>query len=263
MVEVDMKIDILMIGVIRPKMIEETTISLFENVLNDNHEYRMIANIDPIGEKNHSQMDCIKVLKKYFPNIIYNCSSRPSVINAWKWVLSKAETKYFWFKEDDIKILRKVDLDDMIRILDDNSKLSMLMMDKHGTLKGHQRTLSDTKILRSTMEFEYTGDRWYKAPHWFRASGITSTFVKKDFLLPCVKHFVTGNSPNNTIKGKQVIRKGQKNMEIAPFLRQWDYGYYQTPNSDKHFIDLGKEWRTILGYEKPRGGVDQTWIKTK
>lgn len=258
-----MKIDILMIGVIRPKVIEETTISLLENVLNDNHEYRLIVNIDPVGETNHTQMDCIKILKKYFKEVHHHCPNSPSVNNAWKWVMKNSETKYMWFKEDDIKILRKVDLDDMIRIMDKNPKLSMLMMDKHGTLPNHQRTLSEKKILRSTMEFEYTGDNWYKAPHWFRAAGITSTFVKKDFLLPCLKHFKDDRSPNNTIKGKQTIRTGQKNTNIAPFLRQWDYGYYQTPNAGKHFIDVGKEWRAKLGYEKPPRGVAGTWMKVR
>jgi hypothetical protein len=259
----DMKIDILMIGVVRPKIIEETTISLIENVLNDNHQYRMIANIDPIGERKYTQMDCVKVLQKYFDNVIFNCPRNSSVVKAWRWVLNQSKTKYMWFKEDDIKILRKVDLDDMIRIMDNNPKLSMLMMDKHGTLQNHQRTLSDTKILRSTMEFEYTGDRWYKAPHWFRAAGITSTFVKRDFIMPCVNHMVKDRSPNNTIKGKQTIRTGQKNMEIAPFLRRWDYGYYQTPNSGKHFIDVGKEWRSKLGFEKPPRGVSKTWTKKR
>ena len=142
-------------------------------------------------------------------------------------------------------------------------KLSMLMMDKHGTLPSHQRTLSDTKILRSTMEFEYTGDNWYKAPHWFRAAGITSTFVRNSFLQGCIKHFRNGRSPNNTIKGKQMVRTGQKNGEIAPFLKRWDYGYYQRPNSKKAFIDVGKEWRSKLGFEKPMRGVSETWTKTR
>jgi hypothetical protein len=259
----DMKIDLLMIGVIRPKMIEETTISLLEKVLNDKHEYRMIANIDPVGENKYSQMDCVNVLKTHFSEVVYNCPSKPSVINAWKWVISQSKTKYMWFKEDDIKILREVDLDDMIRIMNENPKLSMLMMDKHGTRKGHERTLSDKKILRSTMNFEYTGDNWYKAPQWFRAAGITSTFVKRKFLMQCMSHFIKGNSPNNTIKGKQVIKKGQKNLQIAPILQSWDYGYYQTPDSGKHFIDLGKKWRVRLGFDKPRGGVHTTWVKVK
>lgn len=259
---VGMEIDLLMIGVIRPKIIEETLSSFIEKVLNGKHEYRMIINIDPVGEKKYTQMDCVKVVQRYFPDVIYNCPNKPSVNNAWKWVLKQSKTKYLWFKEDDIKILRNVDLDDMIRIMDKTPKLSMLMMDKHGTLLSHSRTLSETKILRSTMEFEYTGDNWYKAPRWFRAAGITSTLVRRDFLLPCMKHFVNGRSPNNTIKGKEVVRTGQKNMQIAPFLEKWEYGYYQTYNEGKHFIDIGKEWRRKLGLEKPPKGVSETWIKT-
>jgi hypothetical protein len=256
MVDMDMKIDLLMIGVVRPAIIEETTISLIENVLNDNHEYRMIANIDPVGERKHTQQDCVNVLKKYFDVVIANKPKEPSVVDAWKWVIEQSDTEFMWFKEDDIKILRKVDLDDMIRILQKNPKLSMLMTDKWGAVLSHKKTIDKNTILRSAMHFKYTGDNWYKAPNWYRAAGITSTLVKRAFLKPAAKWMIQGNSPNNSIKGK-------RNDGIQPFIKKWNYGYYQQPGGEKHFIDLGKGWKRSQGFTKPIGGVWKTWKKVK
>ena len=127
-----MKIDVCMIGVVRPSMIEETLDSLIDNMLNENHEYRMIVNIDPVGERGKTQDDVIKVISSYgfFAPILARTPDKPSVVNAVKWVLNQAESDLVIFKEDDIKILEPLYLDTMIETLKKNSKLSSLHTDK-------------------------------------------------------------------------------------------------------------------------------------
>jgi hypothetical protein len=46
------KIDITMTAVIRPTILERTLESIVKNIVTKEHRFRLIINIDPVGEKN-------------------------------------------------------------------------------------------------------------------------------------------------------------------------------------------------------------------
>ena len=65
------KIDITMTATLRPIILEQTLKSVVENIITNEHEFRLIINIDPSGEKIQQKI-VLKVAKTYFKDILYN-----------------------------------------------------------------------------------------------------------------------------------------------------------------------------------------------
>ena len=147
-----MKIDVCMVSVVRPSMIRETTKLLIKNYLNDDHAFRLILNVDPIGERGKTQEDVVNIIKDFdfFDDIVVRTPPKPHVVKAVRWCLDQAETDLVIFKEDDIAILEPLDLNRMIALLEGYLNLSSLHTDKWGTALDHKRTLDENahKILR-------------------------------------------------------------------------------------------------------------------
>ena len=112
----DYKIDITMPAVVRPALLEGTLKSIVENVVDDMKRFRLIINVDPIGER-IKPAKVVRTAQKYFPNVVSNIASKPSFPNAVKWVWSQATAPFILHWEDDIDILRKIDINDMIKIM--------------------------------------------------------------------------------------------------------------------------------------------------
>ena len=261
-----MKIDICMIGVVRPAMIKETIQSLVDNMLNDDHEYRMIVNVDPVGERKYSQEDVLGVIAEfdYFHEITSRLPSKPSVVKAVNWVLNQAETDLVIFKEDDIKILEPLNLNGMIETLNCNPKISSLHTDKWGTRLDHARTLDEgMKIKRCGFEWEYKLNgpfqRFYLAKQWQRAYSFLPNLTRIEFIQGAKKYIMprVGQSPTNIMKGKA----GDIDGTLFKFLKSWGYAYWTQPDMPKQIEDLGKEWKQKRGWKKPPRGVWQTWVK--
>lgn len=257
-----MKIDVCMIGVVRPAMIKETLDSLVKYMLNDNHEYRMIVNIDPVGERKYSQEDVLGVIAEYdyFHEIVSRLPAKPSVVKAVQWVLNQAESDLVIFKEDDIKILDPLYLDSMINALEKRPKLSSLHTDKWGTRLDHPRTLDEgLKIKRCGFEWNLTKHGLYLASQWKRAYSFLPNLTRIEFIKEAKKYIRPniGQSPTNIMKGKA----GDIDGTLFKFLASWDYAYWTYPDKSKQIEDLGKEWKQKRGWKKPPRGVWQTWIK--
>jgi hypothetical protein len=254
-----------MVAVKRPNLIAETMAYLVDNVLQDfpEHEYRFIVNIDPVGDRKHKQKDVVELLEKTtsLDKLIVNCPKKPGVVKAVKWTLNtscKGNPDYIFFKEDDIAILEKLDLNEMIRILEKYPKLSSLHTDKWGTKPDHVRTVNENTINRCGMHWKWNGD-FYKAPSWKKAYSFLPSLTKAEFLCKGKQYIKTavGESPTNIMKGKS----GNVDGTLFSFLQSWDYGYFTKYNKPRQITDLGKEWKAKRGWKKPPRGVWQTWVK--
>lgn len=262
-----MKIDVCMVSVVRPRMIRETTKLLIKNYLNDDHAFRLILNVDPIGETGtYTQGDVVEVIKDldFFDDIVVRTPPKPHVVKAVRWCLDQAETDLVIFKEDDIAILEPLDLNRMIALLDSYPNLSSLHSDKWGTALDHKRTLDENahKIWRCNFEWEFgwaRGIPFYKATQWQRAYSFLPNLTKIEFIKEA-RQFIRpaiGASPTNILKGKA----GDIDGKLFKFLSSWEYGYFTRPEQPRQIEDYGKEWKQKRGWKKPPKGVWQTWIK--
>ncbi len=126
------KIDICMTATIRPEIVDSTLKSFSENMFKDQSNYRLIINVDPIGE-NIPQKSILKVAKRYFDDIIYNYPKYPSFTKAVIWCWSQTTSNYVFHLEDDWKLLTPIDINSMIEILEEYPDLVSLRLNKEKT----------------------------------------------------------------------------------------------------------------------------------
>ena len=126
------KIDITMTATIRPLILERTLYSFTKKMLTDKNRYRLIINVDPIGE-NVASKEVLKVAKKYFDDITYNYPDIPGFCKAAMWCWRQTTAEYIFHLEDDWELLCPINIDSMIDILNENPKLISLRLNKDNT----------------------------------------------------------------------------------------------------------------------------------
>ena len=87
------RIDITMTAVLRPALLEGTLKTISEKVCRNRDGFRLIINVDQVGEK-VKPMKVVNVAKKYFDDVIYNIADEPSFPKAVKWVWSQATAPF-------------------------------------------------------------------------------------------------------------------------------------------------------------------------
>jgi len=239
-------IDITMVAVLRPDVIRETLTTIRDNIVKDEKErYRLIINIDPIGEK-VKPMKIVKLASQFFDNIKYNIAKTPSFTKAVKWVWQQVEADYVFHIEDDWLILRKINVDNMINILDKYPKLSSLRL-----YKSH--TPNQKRIRTFLCIWNYNKDGFYLAEKWQKQFGLNPILIKKAFIDEALPRMV------DTINPEKQFRYSQKFMR--PVIEKWQYGLYTNPG-DKALVygKRGGIWREAQKMKKPVGQTFLTWV---
>lgn len=240
-------IDIAMTSVVRPSILEGTLKTIVKFVVDDISRFRLILNIDPIGEdKNPCKM--VKVARKYFPNILFNIAHEPSFPKAVKWVWSRVESPYFFHWEDDVDILRSIDVNKMIDILDRYPKLSSLRLYKGSTPR------NKTSMYTFQCIWIYNKEGFYVAKDWKNQFGLNPVLVKREFITKALPKLREKKNP------EKQFRYSQKYMREV--IREWEYGIYANPG-EKRLIDgrKGQEWKNMMGLQKPKGQEFLEWVK--
>jgi len=131
-----LKVDITMTAVLRPKILKGTLDTIVKNVIDNPKRFRLIINVDPVGENIEPKV-IIKIANKYFDDVIYNIAKEPSFPKAVKWIWSQTTAPFVLHWEDDVNILRKININNMISILNKVDDLSSLRLYKgHAPKKG-------------------------------------------------------------------------------------------------------------------------------
>ena len=65
------KVDITMTSVLRPAILNQSLSTIVKNVVDNQDRFRLVINIDPIGEK-VDPMKMVKVAKSHFNTVVYN-----------------------------------------------------------------------------------------------------------------------------------------------------------------------------------------------
>jgi hypothetical protein len=240
----DYKIDITMTAVIRPKLLGDTLKKIVENVVDDIGRFRLIINVDPIGEK-IKPAKVIKTARNYFPNLIYNIPKYPSFPKAVKWTWSQSTAPFVLHWEDDIDILRKIDVKNMMEILNRYDKLSSLRLYKHATPR---RDVINTFACK----WRYNKDGFYQALDWKKQFGLNPILIKQEFVSEAVPKL------RDDINPEKQFRFSQKYMR--PLISKWKYGLYTKPG-EAALINgkKGQRWKNKMKLQKPKGKTFLNW----
>ncbi len=239
------KIDITMTATLRPKILQQTLETVVNNIVTNEHEFRLIINIDPSGEK-IKQKIILKVAKTYFKDILYNYPKQSSFSKAVKWVWGNSTAPYIFHIEDDWSINRKVDVTKMIGILDKYDKVSSLRLYKYKTPKGKVFSTFGCK-------WRYNEDGFYIADGWQKQFGLNPILIKRQFIdevLPKMR---------DDVNPEKQFRASQKWM--APIIRKWKYALYTQPRQLALVTDIGLGWRKKNKLVKPKGKPFLSWEK--
>jgi len=243
---IDHKVDITMTAVIRPKMLASTLRTIHKNVIKKQKGFRLIINVDPIGE-DIDPMKVVKTAKKFFDEVKYNIAKEPSFPKAVKWVWSQVEAPYAFHWEDDINILRPIDIDDMISIHEKYPKLSSLRLYKHSTPR--------VKVIHTfSCKWIYQPEGFYLAKDWKKQFGLNPILIKKAFIDGALKCMVDNINPEKQFRFSQNY--------MREHIKNWQYGLY-TKQGDLRMIDgrKGQEWKNKLKLGKPKGETFVKWEK--
>lgn len=241
------KIDICMTSVIRPKIIEETLNTIVQNVCHgDTSNYRLILNVDPVGE-DALPGKIVKIARQRFPNILYNIADEPSFPKAVKWVWSQSDADYVFHWEDDVNILRQIDVNNMVEILNKYDDISSLRLYKAHIPKSN-------KINTFSCYWNYNQDGFYVAEKWEKQFGLNPILIKKEFVQEAVKLLRDDYNPEKQFRYSQEY--------MRPLIKKWKYAIYGKPG-DKRLVDgrKGQTWKNNIGIDKPKGRTFVQWIK--
>lgn len=199
----------------------------------NNIEFRSITNIDNnYNYTSHTYTsEFIEVLESHFDTMSINVTSEPNFPKAQAWVWSQVETKYFFNLEDDWKLLRKVDLNDMIRIMEENRNLALLRLPVWNA--------EEKRTKQWNLHFPFR-DEFFICPYRdVRDAGFSGnpSLIRKKFIDEVLKLIDYKKCP-------------EKQIHSMDFVQKWDFGVYQKPLEERAIKDIGGKWRLDNGLKK-------------
>ncbi len=243
-------IDITTTATIRPELLEKTYSTFWENIFSKcDYDFRLVINIDPIGDDVYCQGDVLRVAESFFSKVVYNCPQTPNFSLAVKWVWSNSTSDYVFHLEDMWKSHHIVDLNKMVHILDNYSKVAYVNL--------HKYVLSDGSYEPRFYDYHNKEDRRLflqiqdplLSPGLFRGS-----FVRKIYKLMNDK-----DNPELQIWGdKDKPNDGEASIQVKKFLSSYDYviyaGNWKMPFwlCGRPEVDMfaGRKWKNKHGFYK-------------
>jgi len=236
-----MRIDITMTCTKRLSIFKRTVESFYNNMFKDyldqGNELHFIINIDPIGNEGNT-FDFISVLNN-IPKIsmLINTPSQVSFPKAFKWVWENTTADYVCPLEDDWELLRKVNLLDLIRILEEEKDLALLRLPAFHAGKDSMKNWNKF--------FPYNG-KYYECPEDMkRGLGFCGhpSLIKGEFVRNTIPYLDENRNPE-----KQFHSRGR--TPIMQEIVKWRYGVYGTPGALPLIKDIGRKWMVKSGYRK-------------
>jgi hypothetical protein len=240
------KIDITMTAVLRPKILAKTLNSIVTNVVDDIDRFRLIINIDPVGQ-DIKPSRVIDIAKSYFKDVVWNVPGSPSFPLAVKWVWSQATAPYIFHWEDDVLILRKIDVNDMIAILNKYERLSSLRL--------YRGAVPKKKTIHTfACRWKYNADGFYLANDWKKQFGLNPILIKKEFIDQALPRMRDDTNPEKQFRFSQAY--------MRKVIKNWQYGLYAKPG-DGRMVDgrQGQVWKNRMNFSKPEGATFTKWVK--
>lgn len=233
------KIDITMTAVLRSKVLRQTLESFCKNVFYNNRDrYRLIVNIDLVGD-NEKPKSIIKTCRRYFDNVVFNISKTPSFPKAAMWVWSQVEADWIFHLEDDWIITRKIDIDNMIKILKERSGLACLRLYK-------EKIPNKKKVKIFNSRYIYNKEGFYVADDRKRQFGLNPVLIRSKYIKQALPLMVETKNP------EKQFRYG--NTAMRDFVMKWQYAIYGRPGDKRLINDNGLFWRRRSKFKKPDGG---------
>lgn len=219
------EIDVCMTATIRPSIMKRTMESFCKNMLTDRKRYRLILNIDPIGENIHPKK-VLNVAKIFFDNIVCNVSDSPCFCKAVMWCWKNSRTDVVFHLEDDWSLLTTINIDYMIDILEKNKDLVSLRLNKDNT---------GTSKFGSKYGFIY-----------YPKISLNPTLFLGNFVRDIVPLMEPELNPEKQLRQSEKTERGR-------YISKIQNGIYVKQGFERIVWDIGRAWMNNSKYSKEIG----------
>lgn len=229
-------LDILITATRRHEILQTTLESFKRNLFKD-YPIKIIINIDPVGSDETNE-DCLRVCQETFPKveILSHSPIEPNFSKAFKWTWDQARTDYIFNLEDDWELRYKVDLQNMIDILERNKNLVLLRLPYFIS--------SENMMINWTTPFHWNGE-FFECPESLKMSlGFCGhpSLIKGEFVQKIAPYI------NTEINPEKQFHRGPP--EIMTEVSRWSYGVYGQPNMPAYIHTLGEKWAAKTKWHK-------------
>jgi len=219
-----MNIDITTSATVRPDILERTFSSFRENLLNDNHEYRLVINIDPIGELDKTPDDVLAVARKHFSNVIHRIPESPCFTDAVMWCWGQAESDLIFHLEDDWEMVRAIDLDQLLATISELPKYDSFLLCRR-KMKGSNDSTNRVQTVSRL--------------------SLNPNFIRKRFVHKAITLMSVSKNPEKQLR--------KVDPECGPFIKSTHHVRYTEQGSGIIVRDIGREWIEKMRYAKNTG----------
>lgn len=235
-----MQIDVTTTAICRPKLIERTFESFTTNLLNGEHDYRLVINIDPYGDDKDGERfkQVLKICYKYFKRVKYNVPNVSLYSRAAKWVWDNCNAEYVFNLQDDWIMLREIDINIMIKHLAANDKLASMRLGAKWLSECVGR-----RIFGCTLDGEARGYMW---SNFCGMLGMNPALIKGEYVKAIAPHMVEHMGVERQIKS-HYQHHVQKN-------KKYIFGVFGNPRQKQIVKDTGIPWRQGRGVRKNSDG---------
>lgn len=221
---IQLHVDICMTATIRPIVLEETLKSFTEKMLKDKTQYRLILNIDPIGEKLKRRATMTQIARKYFNIIILNMPEISGFTKAVQWCWGQTTSDFVFHLEDDWRLIQEIDIVDMINLMKNHNLTSL--------------RLSKNNVEKSKYSEKY-GFIYYPK------ISLNPTIFNGDFLRQIAPLMNLSQNPEKQLRPTQ--------SELGKIIQTTTHGVYTKPSMHATVVDIGRKWMDHSIYKKKTG----------
>ena len=210
----------------RKDVLYRTLSSFMENLL-FRCNVEAIINIDNVGETGSTDT-IAKIVELFMPIKLSRRSLKPNFSEAFAFCWHSVEADWVFHLEDDWELMEKVEIREMIEILNDEKDLALLRLPKFRS--------TEDKMKNWDKFFPWNG-KYFECPSELRqAVGFCGhpSLIKGEFVKKCAPLLDQALNPEKQFHGD--------NIPLVEEVMKWRYGVFSKPNHPAYIKDLGREW---------------------
>lgn len=228
------KIQILTTATRRPEILERTLSSFRKYMFTGKEE--LIINIDPVGLDHICRSAIIEMCSKYFKVTKYNLPDKASFPKAFKWLWTNFDGGYGFYLEEDWELLRLVNLNQMIGVMNEYQNLAILRLPF--------KPVDSIAAKNWKYWFPWNG-HYFECPKELRLEiGFCGhpSLIRGEFIKNCASLIDTSRNPEKQFH--------HGNRPLLNEQCKWDFGVFSEQNKPAVVKDIGREWMVKNGYRK-------------
>jgi hypothetical protein len=220
-------IDVSLVAVRRPELLELTLRSFRLNLLRHVGVRRLFVNIDPIWGSEEDAAAVRAVCRLYFADVVFHEPAEPNFCAAVKWCWSQSDRDWFLHLEDDWCLVWRIDVGRLAREAS-NARVGQISFFNHG--KAWRRGV------------------------WARKFTTSPSLVRGSVGRAAAEHMNTEWDPE-----KQLY--DGRNPELLQALSGYRHRFHGSRFAPSLIADTGREWRRARSIEKQRSDGVSTWTR--